>query len=108
MATLKRRSRLFRLICGLLVFLLIENNLQQVQAQDTPFLPNRNYFVDLSIPYSLPVLRGMRVYPDKPFKFDFIVGSGDRQTISQKETSLLIKYFLTCLTIPEKDLWVTY
>ena len=48
----------------------------------------------------------MRVYPDKPFEFDFMVGSGNRHTIDQKETSLLIKYFLTCLTIPEQDLWV--
>ena len=107
MALLKKKSGVFRIICCLLAFLLVQNNLEHVQAQDTPFLPpGHNYFVDLSIPYSLPVLRGMRVYPDKPFEFDFMVGSGDRHTIDQKETSLLIKYFLTCLTIPEEDLWV--
>lgn len=107
MSFLKKKSRVFRVICGLLVFLLIENSLQQVQAQPTPFIPpGQNYFVDLSTPFSLPVLRGMRVYPDKPFEFDFMVGSGDRHTIDQREASLLIKYFLTCLTIPEEDLWV--
>ena len=107
MAMLKKKSRVFRLICCLLAFLLVQNSLEHVQAQGTPFLPpGHNYFVDLSIPYSLPVLRGMRVYPDKPFEFDFVVDSGDRHTIDQKETSLLIKYFLTCLTIPEEDLWV--
>ena len=104
---LKKKSRVFRIICCLLAFLLVQNSLERVQAQDTPFLPpGHNYFVDLSIPYSLPVLRGMRVYPDKPFEFDFMVGSCNRHTIGQKETSLLIKYFLTCLTIPEEDLWV--
>ncbi len=107
MAKFKQKSRLFRIICVLLIFLLIENNLEQAQAQGTPFLPSpQNNIIEFSTPYSLPVLRGMRTYPDKPFQFDFIVDSGDRHTVDQKETSLLIKYFLTCLTMPQKDLWV--
>jgi hypothetical protein len=90
-----------------LAFLLLQTGLEQVQAQDTPFLTlPHHYFLDLSIPYSLPVLRGMRVYPAKPFEFDVVVDSRDRHTLDQKETSLLIKYFLTCLTVPEQDLWV--
>jgi len=102
---LKRKSQAFRIICFLLAFLLIQTSLEQVQAQPTPFLPSPNY-IDLSIPYSFPVLRGMRVYPDKPFDFDFVVDSGDQPTLGQKETALLVKYFLTFLTIPEEDLWV--
>ena len=107
MSFFEKKSWVFRIICVLLAFLLVQSGLEQVQAQPTPFLPpGHNYFVDLSIPYSLPVLRGMRVYPAKPFEFDFVVDSGNRRAIDQKETSLLIKYFLTCLTIPEQDLWV--
>ena len=107
MSFLKKKSKLFRIICLLLAFLLVQNNLEQVQAQPTPFIPpGHNYFVDLSLPFSLPVLRGMRVYPAKPFEFDFVIDSGDRRTLDQRETSLLVKYFLTCLTIPEEDLWV--
>jgi Outer membrane efflux protein len=103
----KKKPRFFRILCVLLAFLMVQNSLEHIQAQDTPFLPTtRHYFLDLSSSYSLPVLRGMRVYPAKPFEFDFMVGSGDRHTIDQKETSLLIKYFLTCLTIPAEDLWV--
>ena len=105
MALLKKKSRVFRIICCLLAFLLVQNSLEHVQAQGTPFLPSPNY-IDLSIPYSFPVLRGMRIHPDKPFEFDFVVDSGDRHTLDQKEASLLIKYFLTFLTIPEEDLWV--
>ena len=60
----------------------------------------------MSAPYSLPALRGMRVYPDKPFEFDFVVDQGDYRALSQKDTSLLIKYFLTFLTIPQEDIWV--
>ena len=48
----------------------------------------------------------MRVHPDKPFEFDFVVDSGDQHTLDQRETSLLVKYFLTFFTIPEEDLWV--
>jgi len=107
MCLLKKKSRVFRIICCLLAFLLVENNLEQVSAQGTPFLlPLQSNILELSAPYSLPVLRGMRVYPDKPFEFDFVVDSADRHAINQKETSLLIKYFLTFLTIPEEDLWV--
>ena len=90
-----------------MVFLLVQSNLQQVQAQPTPFLPPlQSNYIELSAPFSFPVLRGMRVYPSKPFEFDFVVDSGDKQTIDQKETALLVKYFLTFLTIPEEDLWV--
>lgn len=104
---LKKRSRIFRIICGLLAFLLFENSLERVQAQDTPFLPRlQNNILETSIPYSSPVLRGMRVYPDKPFEFDFMVDSGSRHKIDQTGTALLVKYFLTCLTVPEEDLWV--
>ena len=107
MSIIKKKSRLFRIICCLLIFLLIENNLEQVQAQGTPFLPSpQSNLLELSPSYSLPVLRGMLVYPNKPFEFDFVVDSGDGRTLDQKESSLLIKYFLTFLTVPEEDLWV--
>ena len=106
MNVLKKKSPVFRGICGLLIFLLAQSNLEQaLQAQPTPFLPTTN-FIGLSTAYSLPVLRGMRLEAEKPFQFDFVVDSGDRHSLDQKETALLIKYFLTFLTIPEQDLWV--
>jgi hypothetical protein len=59
------------------------------------------------------LLKGLKFYPDDPFKFDFIVDMGDKSSPErasskafQQESEDLVKYFLAVLTIPEKDLWV--
>lgn len=56
-----------------------------------------------------PVLKGIKVFPGDPFRFDFIL-SGTDGSFSQEnvksESTRLIKYFLATLTVPEKDLWV--
>ncbi|MCP4653428.1 MAG: hypothetical protein GY858_08625 [Candidatus Omnitrophica bacterium] len=62
-----------------------------------------------SKPHSYPVLKGMKVYPDNPLKFDFIVDTGDADIDENNlkvETSKLVRYFLASLAIPEEDLWV--
>ena len=60
-------------------------------------------------------LRGLKVYANDPFKLDFIVQEQQNQNlpetllpakVSPAESEKLIKYFLSALTIPEKDLWV--
>lgn len=57
-----------------------------------------------------PVLvKGMTVYPDDPFRFEFIVESGDAEiSLSgiNHEAQKMAKYFLTSLTVPQGDLWV--
>ena len=56
-----------------------------------------------------PILRGIKIYPDKPFMLDFILDQGDESMPSdalKAESERLLKYFLAGLTIPEKDLWV--
>ncbi|MBF0479041.1 MAG: HAMP domain-containing histidine kinase [Candidatus Omnitrophica bacterium] len=73
--------------------------------------------VTLSPTFNLPLLTGIKVYPDKPFRFDFIIsrgaGNNDPERLTgveglqlKKESETLIKYFLASLTVPEKDLWV--
>lgn len=55
------------------------------------------------------VLKGIKLYPDDPLKFDFILEEGDNKISDgqlKKEAQLLIKYFLAALTLPEEDLWV--
>ena len=79
-----------------------------VQAQDYR-LPMPGVMVHLSPPLDPPILKGIKVHPDNPFRFDFILDQGDRElspTQLKSESSKLIKYFLASLTIPEKDLWV--
>ena len=68
-------------------------------------LPQPGVMVHLSPPLDPPILKGIKVHPDNPFKFDFILDKGD-SSYSKQEATKLIKYFLASLTIPEKDLWV--
>src|SRR5207244_1947201 len=70
-------------------------------------LPQPGVMVNLSPAYEPTLIRGMKVHPENPFKFDFIIDTGDsKQSQLKQESSTLIKYFLASLTIPEKDLWV--
>ena len=86
------------------------------QAQEFK-LPAPGVMVPLSPPIDLPILQGLKVHPENPFRFDFILDQGDEglsqetpliTSLLKKESEKLIKYFLASLTIPEKDLWVTY
>ena len=81
-------------------------------------LPSPGVIVHLSPEFNPPILKGIKVNPDNPFRFDFILDKGDSNTVIpakagilnqtelKQEATRLIKYFLASLTIPEKDLWV--
>jgi hypothetical protein len=72
-------------------------------------LPLPATMVNLSAGYSPTLIKGMRVYPENPLRFDFIVDAGDsglQGSDLEEESSKLMKYFLSSLTVPEKDLWV--
>jgi len=96
-----------------------------VQADDELRLPLPGMMVRLSPPLNPPILRGIKVDPNNPFKFDFILDIGDRhpepkakdlkssldssssaQNDRKVEAYKLIKYFLASLTVPDNDLWV--
>ena len=77
-----------------------------VNAQELR-LPAPGVMVHLSPEFKPPTLKGIKVHPDNPFRFDFILDRGDSLHGDLKqESTKLIKYFLASLTIPEKDLWV--
>ncbi|MDE2214771.1 MAG: hypothetical protein KGJ61_06590 [Candidatus Omnitrophica bacterium] len=72
-------------------------------------LPVPGVMVQLSPPLVPPLLKGIKVYAKNPFRFDFILDKGEGELSRdelKEESTRLIKYFLTSLTIPEKDLWV--
>jgi phosphotransferase system HPr-like phosphotransfer protein len=72
-------------------------------------LPAPGTMVRLSQPFDLPMLKGIRIYPDNPLRFDFILDKGNGRSDQERlteESTKLIKYFLASLTIPENDLWV--
>jgi broad specificity phosphatase PhoE len=51
----------------------------------------------------------MTLYPKDPFRFDFIIDSGNTDFTPeeiQHEAEQLVRYFLAALTIPKDDLWV--
>lgn len=78
---------------------------------DVAFLPAPGTMVSLSPAFAPPIVRGIKVYEDNPFKFDFIVDVGDSKYTAtdpafKDESKKLIAYFLASLTTPEKDMWV--
>jgi hypothetical protein len=95
----------------LIICFLITNQVGICPAWSRDFsLPSPGVMVHLSPPLDPPILKGIKVHPDNPFRFDFILDKGNVETplmaSLQDESMKLIKYFLASLTIPEKDLWV--
>ncbi len=94
--------------------------LPMVYAEPSPNLPASEVHlnlppvgtrVSLSEDYAPVVVKGIRVFPENPLQFDFIVDTGDtffKDEDLKKESNRLIKYFLASLTVPEDDLWVTH
>ncbi|MBF0489594.1 MAG: hypothetical protein HQL15_03115 [Candidatus Omnitrophica bacterium] len=83
-----------------------------VYAQELT-LPAPGVMVHLSPEFNPPILKGIKVQADNPFRFEFILDAGDSKNVGngrdrslREESTHLIKYFLASLTTPEKDLWV--
>lgn len=101
-----------KLLSLIIVITLILSNLtipSKVYAQGLSALPPIGTMITLTPAFSPVMLRGVKVNMRNPFKFDFIVDTGNSTRNDEglnQETIKLIKYFLATLTIPEKDLWV--
>jgi hypothetical protein len=83
----------------------------QVGAQNAvPLqLPYPGVRVNLSPEFEPVTLKGVKINPDNPFQFDFIIDRGDSILEDEglkNEGTKLIKYFLASLTTPENDMWV--
>lgn len=78
-------------------------------AQESFFLPNPGTMIVASPRFIPPVIKGIKIFPDSPLRFDFIIDTGDsnlKEDALKEESTKLIKYFLATLTVPEDDLWV--
>ncbi|HOD11523.1 MAG TPA: hypothetical protein PKO44_00300 [Candidatus Omnitrophota bacterium] len=107
----EKTSFLFKtvVICLLLSFTLMSSVPAQALAQGVFSLPAPGSMVNLSPGFVPVMLRGIKVYPDNPLRFDFIIDSGNTGLQADElksESEKLAKYFLASLTTPEKDLWV--
>lgn len=81
----------------------------QAASAEEVYLPAPGSMVPLSREYHPPVLKGIKVYPDSPFRLDFILDQGDggkNAAQMKQDSSRLIKYFLASLTVPEQEIWV--
>ncbi|MBF0478450.1 MAG: hypothetical protein HQL26_03105, partial [Candidatus Omnitrophica bacterium] len=79
--------------------------LQSANAQTTLVIP-QVALLSPSVSFSLPTLKGIALDAADPFKMNFIVEAGNNSLVQQDQIKQLTQYFLTFLTIPEKDLWV--
>ncbi len=65
--------------------------------------------VTSSVTFQPPILLGLKIHPENPLLFDFIVDQGQAKLSTdelKEETTKLVKYFLAALTIPDKEVWV--
>jgi phosphoglycerate kinase len=105
-----RQLNIKRLIASGLIFAFLGTSLQPVRAQEL-ILPAPGTMVNLSPAYVPVLIKGLRVHPENPLLFDFILDTG-RSGLKinspkfKDESEKLIKYFLASLTIKEDDLWV--
>jgi len=96
--------------CTLIVFFFGNQIIPQVALAGNVFpLPAAQSAIVLSLPFAPALLRAVRIFPEKPFRFNFVVDTGQEalgESKSSEESEKLIRYFLAGLTIPEEDLWV--
>ncbi len=97
-----------RLFSVALVFLFLFDCIgsRAVADADDFSLPAPGQMVHLSPGFNPPILKGLKVHPDNPLQFDFIIDQGDAPGVMAPQATKLVKYFLAGLTVPEKDLWV--
>ena len=95
-------GRYYLLVCLFLAITLFSNS---IFAQAV-LLPEAGTLVEISENFSLPHIAGVKYDPQNPFNVEFIFDSAGKNELSEKETSKMIRYFLTALTIPEDKLWV--
>ncbi len=100
-------------IALLVSLLLIIDPSTFVFAQNRSFLglPQPGTMVDLSQTFMPVMIRGLKIHPDNPLLFDFIIDSGNsglnvNTPGFKRESEKLVKYFLASLAIKEEDLWV--
>ncbi|MEI6438028.1 MAG: hypothetical protein WCO69_04685 [Candidatus Omnitrophota bacterium] len=106
-----KKSFIVRQFTAALAMLFFVNSVMPTPAlaQALAALPVPGTMVQASAPFTPAALKGVKVDLANPFAFDFIVDKGESglegQALSD-ESDRLIKYFLTALTVPEKETWV--
>ncbi len=85
------------------------NGILPLSAQTVYDLPVPGTMVRPSPGFTPALICGIKIDHQQPFRFDFIIDSADADLQGKElenESRKLIKYFLSSLTTPEKELWV--
>jgi hypothetical protein len=102
----------FRLVSAWVILSFIFTSVLPGQAlAQSIALPTPGSMVGPSASLVPVTLKGLKVHPENPLLFDFIIDSGTsgvrvESPAFKEESQKLIKYFLASLTIREDDLWV--
>jgi len=107
---IRRASFIYRLMSAFVAFAFFFSSIiTPTYAQSIMNLPVPGTMVMQSPAFVPVLLKGMTIHPEDPFRFDFIVDSGNtdfNQDEIKKESEKLVKYFMASMTIPKDDLWV--
>jgi len=107
-----RFTYVFKVIVALVVVSFIGTSAgfsRAVYAETLPYLPAPGSLLNASTAFSPVLLKGVVVDTENPFKLKFIIDEGQTRLTDNQlkdETSILIRYFLSALTIPTADMWV--
>mgnify|MGYP001766801363 CR=1 FL=1 len=102
------KRTIHRFFAGILILAFVISDVS-AYAQGVMPLPAPGTLLTLSSAFAPPLLKGIKVYRDDPFRFDFILDKGDLEVADEQvknDSGRLIKYFLAALTVPDNDLWV--
>ena len=111
----ERSSFLFRFLClfmcAALVLIIIQKpaRAQSAAPLSKLNLPAPGTLVSTSPSFNPAIVTGIKIYPDNPLQFDFIIDIGDDRIQGealQQESQKLINYFMATLTVPEDEMWV--
>ncbi len=105
---LRVKQMIHRVLAAVLIPAFLMSDLR-AYAQGVALLPEPGARIALSPVFAPPLLKGIKVFRDDPFRFDFILDKGDPSAADAQVKAVatrLIKYFLASLTVPENELWV--
>jgi len=97
------------LVCLISISLALGPTAAQAQSLNLLNLPTPGTMVLTSPAFNPAIVTGIKIYPDNPLQFDFIIDIGDDQLQGEalkKESQKLINYFMATLTVPEDEMWV--
>ncbi|MBF0486179.1 MAG: hypothetical protein HQL16_06670, partial [Candidatus Omnitrophica bacterium] len=94
-----------KILSLLIVFSLIFVQIPLAYPQDLSWLPLPGTMVSPGEAFRPSLFRGIKIDNQDPLHFQFLMEAG-QSALRKEESSRSLRYFLTALTVPGKDIWV--